>query len=64
PQLASDRFKLAGSTRTAGLNELRDLGLVRTRKTVVSHDGSFINFHRRRNVHVLVDQTSPTVPSR
>ncbi|WP_433233871.1 hypothetical protein ACQP2H_31860 (plasmid) [Micromonospora sp. CA-248260] len=63
PQLASDRFRLASSTRTAGIKELRDLGLVRTRKTVVSHDGSFINFHRRRNVHALVDQTTTVIPA-
>ncbi|BCL14695.1 hypothetical protein [Micromonospora sagamiensis] len=54
----------ASRTRTAGLKELCDLGLASTRKAVVSHDGSFINFHRRRNVHVLLDQTAPTASSK
>jgi hypothetical protein len=53
PGLADDRFKVAGTTRTAGLKELREFGLMTTRKQVVSHDGTFINFQRRRNVHIL-----------
>jgi hypothetical protein len=32
PDVASERFKLASSTRSAGLQELRTLGIVQTRK--------------------------------
>ncbi|MEU8258546.1 hypothetical protein AB0C06_30250 [Micromonospora inaquosa] len=61
PGLAAERFKLAATTRTSGLKELRELGLVRTRKQVVSHDGTFINFQRRRNVHMLIDPAANPV---
>lgn len=54
PDIAQERFQLAPATRTAGLKELRDLGLLQTRKAVVSQDGMFINFYRRRNVHTLL----------
>jgi hypothetical protein len=53
PAIAKERFKLAPVTRTAGLQELRDLDLVETHKAPVSHDGTFISFHRLRNVHTL-----------
>lgn len=53
PDIAQQRFQLAPTTRTAGLKELRELGLIETRKAPVSHDGTFINFQRWRNVHTL-----------
>lgn len=56
PDIAKERFKLAPVTRTAGLQELRDLGLVETHKAPVAQDGTFISFHRLRNVHTLTLQ--------
>ncbi|MGX1615453.1 hypothetical protein ACWIF8_16390 [Micromonospora chalcea] len=54
PDIADQRFKLAPATRTAGLQELRSLGLLETKVRPVSHDGTFINFKRRRNAHTLL----------
>lgn len=54
PEVAQGRFQLAPATRTAGLKELRDRDLLQTRKAVVSQDGTFISFYRRRNVHTLL----------
>jgi hypothetical protein len=54
PDIAKERFRLAPVTRTAGLQELRDLGLMKTRKAEISHDGTYISFRRRRNVHTLL----------
>jgi hypothetical protein len=54
PDIAQERFQLAPATRTTGLKELRDLDLLQTRKAVVSQDGTFISFHRRRNIHTLL----------
>lgn len=53
PGVARDRFALAPSTRTAGLQQLRKLGLITTQIAVTSEDGSYITFQRRRNVHQL-----------
>jgi hypothetical protein len=53
PNVAQKRFHLAPATRTVGLQQLRRLGLIETRKASVSHDGSFISFQRLRNVHTL-----------
>ena len=51
PARASARFGFAASTRTQGLKELRQLGLVRTTTKTVSENGAFIDFARRRSVH-------------
>lgn len=53
PTIAKERFQLAPVTRTAGLKELRELGLLQTRKAPVAQDGTFISVHRFRNVHTL-----------
>lgn len=53
PNEADRRFRLAAATRSKGLQELRDLGLITTRKKIVSQDGSYITFQRRRNVHTV-----------
>ena len=53
PEIARQRFTLAHSTRTAGLQELRDLGLVTSKIAVTSEDGTYLTFQRRRNVHEL-----------
>jgi hypothetical protein len=54
PGVADERFRLAPATRTAGLQELRALKLLETKVRPVSHDGTFINFKRRRNAHTLL----------
>jgi hypothetical protein len=54
PEIAKDRFHLAPTTRTAGLAELRGLGIISTRQAPVSHDGTYIGFQRRRAVHKLL----------
>ncbi|MFI6900228.1 hypothetical protein ACIBKY_03145 [Nonomuraea sp. NPDC050394] len=53
PRVAKERFDLSPSTRSQGLQELRDLNLVDTRMKVTSEDGTYITFQRRRNVHRL-----------
>jgi hypothetical protein len=53
PDIARERFRLADTTRTKGLQGLRELGLMRTTQAVVSQDGVYIGFQRRRNVHTL-----------
>lgn len=61
PAVAHERFALAPSTRSAGLQQLRTEGLITTRSEVISEDGNYISFQRRRNVHRLTipEPTSP-----
>ena len=54
PARATDRFGFAASTRSDGLAQLRELGLVRTTLRTVSESGAYIDFARRRNVHEVV----------
>jgi hypothetical protein len=53
PRVAKERFHLAPSTRSAGLEQLRELDLIDTRMKVTSEEGTYITFQRRRNVHQL-----------
>lgn len=53
PAVADKRFRLSESTRRAGLTELRELGLLRTRQQPIGETGRLIDFQRRRNVHEL-----------
>ncbi len=53
PDRAKARFGFAASTRREGLDQLRDLGLVHTTTRSVSERGTYIDFARRRNVHVV-----------
>ena len=55
PSRAVERFWFANSTRVEGLRHLRELGLLRTTKKVVSESGAFIDFARRRNVHEIIN---------
>lgn len=54
PDRAAERFSLSASTRTDGLRQLRDLGLIMTKSQVVSERGSYIDYQRRRNVHKVI----------
>lgn len=54
PARATSRFGFAASTRTQGLAELRECGLLRTTTRTVSENGAYIDFARRRNVHEVV----------
>lgn len=53
PETARQRFALAHSTRTTGLQQLRELGLITSKVAVTSEDGTYLTFQRRRNVHQL-----------
>ncbi len=53
PGRARERFGVADSTRRDGLRQLQQLGLVDTSKRVISERGTYIDFARRRNVHVI-----------
>jgi len=53
PEIARQRFALAHSTRNAGLDELRELGLITSKVEVTTEDGTYLTFKRRRNVHQL-----------
>jgi hypothetical protein len=53
PDTAGQRFALASSTRTTGLQQLRQLGLITSKVAVTSEDGTYLTFQRRRNVHQL-----------
>jgi hypothetical protein len=53
PDTAGQRFALAHSTRTTGLQQLRELGLITSKVAVTSEDGTYLTFQRRRNVHQL-----------
>jgi hypothetical protein len=59
PDRARDRFSLAASTRRNGLEHLRELGLIQTTTRVVSEDGSYISFARRRRAHQLLLEEDP-----
>jgi len=65
PEIARQRFALAHSSRTTGLQELHDLGLVTSKVAVTSEDGTYLTFQRRRNVHQLnLGVDSPATPWR
>lgn len=53
PQVASERYGLAESTRVQGLEQLRRQGLLTTTTQKISESGAFIDQIRRRNVHTL-----------
>lgn len=53
PETARQRFALAHFTRTTGLQQLRELGLITSKVAVTSEDGTYLSFQRRRNVHQL-----------
>lgn len=53
PTRAQERFGLAPTTVTKGLRELKELGLLRSRRRVVSEHGTYIGFRRYRNAHTL-----------
>ncbi len=55
PARATNRFGFASSTRTDGLTNLRQAGLLTTTRKVVSESGSYIDFARRRSVHEIVE---------
>jgi hypothetical protein len=55
PARAGDRFGFAASTRVDGLVNLREIGLLRTTRKVVSESGSYIDFARRRSVHEITN---------
>lgn len=54
PERARARFGIATSTRREGLRQLQELGLVSTKTRVVSEQGAYIDWARRRNVHEVV----------
>ncbi|WP_315093262.1 hypothetical protein [uncultured Cellulomonas sp.] len=54
PERARERFGIATSTRREGLEHLRELGLVTTTSRIVSENGAYIDWARRRNVHEVV----------
>jgi hypothetical protein len=54
PGRAQERFGFSPSTRREGLQHLRDLGLVVTKTKVVSEQGAYIDWARRRSVHEVV----------
>lgn len=54
PTRAKERFGFSTSTRREGLQHLRDLGLVVTKTKVVSEQGAYIDWARRRSVHEVV----------
>jgi hypothetical protein len=64
PEIARQRFALAHSTRSTGLEQLRELGLVTSKVAVTSEDGTYVTFQRRRNIHQLNlgadDSATPT----
>lgn len=63
PGVAHQRFALASSTRSMGLQQLRQEGLISTRSEVISEDGNYISFQRRRNVHRLtIPEPPPHTP--
>ena len=53
PSRARERFGLAPSTRRDGLDHLRALGLTDRTTRVISENGAYIDFTRRRNVHTI-----------
>lgn len=53
PTRAQERFGLAPTTVTKGLREHKELGLLRSRRRVVSEQGTYIGFKRYRNAHTL-----------
>lgn len=59
PERAQERFSLSAGTRRAGLQHLRELGLLRTTTRTVSEDGTYISFARRRRTHQLILGTTP-----
>jgi len=59
PDLARQRYNLADSTRSNGLQELRDRQLLSTRSISISETGSFITFKRQRNTHRLLLTSDP-----
>lgn len=54
PRVADQRFRLAHTTRTSGLRELQQAGLITTKTASVGDTGAFIDFQRRRNVHTIL----------
>ena len=53
PSVALSKYGLSPSTQRKGLESLRELHLVTTRRKVVSQDGMYISMLRTRNVHKL-----------
>ncbi|MHA6631832.1 hypothetical protein ACU61A_40920 [Pseudonocardia sichuanensis] len=54
PERAQQRFSLSVGTRRAGLQHLRELGLLHSATRTVSEDGTYISFARRRRTHQLL----------
>ncbi|WP_194816940.1 hypothetical protein [Nocardia sp. XZ_19_385] len=53
PERAANRFGLSESTRRAGLEQLREFGLVTSATVKLSESGDFIDVIRRRKIHSL-----------